>query len=88
MFNLIKEPTCFKSVSNPSCIDLILTNQKFSFKNTSILETGISDFHRMVLTITKSTFEKGKPTIISYRSYKHFDAFYFKAEYVGSTTSA
>ena len=24
--NLVKEKTCFKSVENPSCIDLILTN--------------------------------------------------------------
>ena len=24
--SLVKEPTCFKNVINPSCIDLILTN--------------------------------------------------------------
>ena len=24
--NIIKEPTCFKSLSNPSCIDLAITN--------------------------------------------------------------
>ena len=32
--SLIKEPTCFKSASNPSCIDLILTNRKFCFQNS------------------------------------------------------
>ena len=64
-FNFIMEPTCFKSVSNPSCIDLILTNQKFSFKNTSILEISKSDFHRMALAVTTSTFEKIKPTSYS-----------------------
>ena len=35
--NLIKTNTCFKS--RDSCIDLILTNRKFSFKFTSALET-------------------------------------------------
>ena len=28
LYNLIKKLTCFKSTSNPSCIDLILTNKK------------------------------------------------------------
>ena len=27
--NLVKEKTCFKSVSNSSCIDLFLTNEVF-----------------------------------------------------------
>ena len=31
LFNLIKEPICFKFTNNPSCIDLNLTNQKYSF---------------------------------------------------------
>ena len=26
--NLVKVPTCYKSLSNPRCIDLILTNKK------------------------------------------------------------
>ena len=30
--NLMKEKTCFKSVSNPSCIDLFLMNEVFSFQ--------------------------------------------------------
>lgn len=32
--NLVKEPTCFKSVDNPSCIDLFLTNSPLSFQHT------------------------------------------------------
>ena len=42
--NLIKNKTCFKGVS--SCIDLILANRKYCFKNTSSYETGISDHHQ------------------------------------------
>ena len=45
--SLITEPTCFKSDSNPSCIDLILTNSKNHFMKSSTFETGISDFHKL-----------------------------------------
>ena len=54
--NLVKEPTCFKSLTNPSCIDLFLTNSPSSFQNTSTIVTGLSDFHRMVVTVMKTTF--------------------------------
>ena len=45
--NLTKEPTCFKNPENPPCIDLILTNKPPSFKNAYVIETGLSDFHKM-----------------------------------------
>ena len=50
---LIKKPTCFQS-SNPTCIDLILTNKKEFFKNTDIIEAGISDHHSLIVTALKS----------------------------------
>ena len=53
--NLVKEPTCFKSISNPSCIDLFLTNSPLSFQTTSTVTTGLSDFHRMVVTVMRSS---------------------------------
>ena len=31
---LVKEPTCFKNVENPSCIDLILTNIPLSYSKS------------------------------------------------------
>ena len=40
--NLVKESTCFKSVQNPSCVDLFLTNNYRSFQNTIAVSTGIS----------------------------------------------
>ena len=42
--SLIKEHTCFKSVDNPSCRDLILTNHPKCFQNSGVYETRISDF--------------------------------------------
>ena len=48
--NLVDFPTCFKSLDNPSTIDLIIINQKSSFQNTIGVSTGLSDFHEMVIT--------------------------------------
>ena len=42
--SLIKDPTCFKNPRNPSCIDLISTNSPYSFQNSCVIETGVSDF--------------------------------------------
>ena len=49
--SLIKVPTCYKNPEKPSCIDLILTNRPKSFQNSSVVETGLSDFHKMTLTV-------------------------------------
>ena len=48
---LVKEKTCFKSVENPSCIDLILTDNTMAFQNTTTFFTGLSDFHKLVFTV-------------------------------------
>ena len=53
LFSLVKEPTCFKNPDNPSCIDLFLTNRPRNFQNTLTINTGISDFHKMVITVVK-----------------------------------
>ena len=70
---LVKEKTCFKNIHNPSCIDLILTNKPRYFQNTCVIETGLSDFHKLTLTIMKSEFIKQLPKIMHYRNYKYFD---------------
>ena len=51
--NLVKEPTCFKNLENPSCIYLILTNKKGSFCDTKVIETGLSDYHNNAVTMLK-----------------------------------
>ena len=70
--SLIKSKTCFKNPDNPSCIDLILTNRPFCFQNSSVYETGLSDFHKMTITIMKSNFQKQAPNVITYRDYRFF----------------
>ena len=69
--NLVKEPTCYKNPDNPSCIDLFLTNRPRTFQCTTTIETGISDFHKLVVTV--HFYKKQRPKIIHYRNYKNFE---------------
>ena len=71
--NLVKEKTCFKNPENSRCIDLFITNSVMSFQNTTTLESGLSDFHKMIVTVCKTSFQKPKPKEIVYRNYKKFD---------------
>ena len=70
--SMINKPTCFKNPRNPSCIDLVQTNKQERFLKAKTVETGLSDFHKMVVSVFKTNFKKQKPKIITYRDYKHF----------------
>ena len=70
---LVKKPTCFKNIAKPSCIDLILTNKPLCFQHTSVIEAGLSDFHKLTVTVFKSSFHKKEPKVLNYRSYKYFN---------------
>ena len=78
--DLVKAPTCFKNYNKPSSIDLMLTNRYRSFLKTSVIETGLSDFHKMTVAIMKTTFRKGPPKIITYREFKNFSNELFISE--------
>ena len=78
--NIIHTPTCFKNVNNPSLIDLILTNRYRSFQSTTVAETGLSDFHKMTVTVLKTFFKKAPPKIITYRDYKYYSHKKFRIE--------
>ena len=80
LYNLINGPTCFKSRSNPSSIDHMFTNRKYSFVESQTIETGLSDHHKMIFTCMKSTYFKMPPKVITFRDYKHFDENTFLAE--------
>ena len=73
--NITRQPTCCKNPSNPEFIDLILTNVPRNFQSTCVVETGLSDFHLMILTVMRKSFKKYQPkTIIGdiYSSYNFF----------------
>ena len=78
--NLITDPTCFKNIENPSCIDLIITNRPKSFQHSRVIETGISDFHKLTITVIKMKFNRYPPSVISYREYKSYSPYLFRAE--------
>ena len=71
--SLIRESTCYKNPENPSCIGLFLTNSANSFQNSSVMETGLSDFHRIIVTVMKTFFQRLPPKIMHYRDYSNYD---------------
>ena len=70
---LLDKPTWYKTPTNPSCVDLILRNRLRSFQNSCTFEIGLSEFHKMTLTVLKSSFAKQKPRILNYRNCKYFN---------------
>ena len=38
-----------------------------------VYETGISDHHKMIISVLRKNFAKGKPKTVFYRCYKIFD---------------
>ena len=50
-----------------------MTNNSLAFQNTIATFTGLSDCHKLVLTVLKTTFSKNKPKELFYRDYKKFN---------------
>ena len=71
--SLSNTPACFTNPENSSCIDLLLTNSKNNFDELLVLESGLSDFHKLVVSLLKSYFKKEAPKVIIYRDYTYFD---------------
>ena len=71
--NVVKDPTCYKNINNPSTIDLIITNTPRSCWNTKSFVNGLSDFHALVVTTLNIKFDKPQPKEVIYRDYKNFD---------------
>ena len=72
--------TCFKNPENPSCVDFLLANSKNNFDEAVVLELGISDFHKLLVSLLKSYFKKEDPKLIIHRDYKYFDNKMFSNE--------
>ena len=78
--NLICKPTCYKNLEKPSSTDLILTDSSSSFQNSCAIETDLTNFHKMTITVMKTTFQKLKPKLIYYRDYIMFSNYKFTEE--------
>ena len=62
------------------CIDFFWKNNALSFQHKETVSTGLSDFHKLCLTVLKTTFSKNKPSEIHYRNYKKFDSLKFNID--------
>ena len=67
MKSLIRIPTSYENPANPTCIDLMLTNSNQSFQISCAIETRLSDFHKMIVTVLKIYFQKREAKVINYR---------------------
>ena len=67
-YNLVTDKTCFTK-NGSSSIDVILTIRPRCFKQASVFETGLSDYHGLVMTVMRSHLPRLKPKVIKYRSY-------------------
>ena len=65
--SLIQKPPCYKHHSQPTCIDLMLTNWLSYFQHDGVFETNLPDFHPLTVTELKINFQKLKLKIIAYR---------------------
>ena len=70
--NMVKKPTCFKNPARPACIVLIVTNKPGMFQNAKTYETGLSDFHKLVVSIMKLSNKKDRHACSSIGTTKIF----------------
>ena len=84
--NFIPEPACYNNPEKPSSSGLFLTNNSSSFRNSCAIETGLSDFQKMTITVMKTTFQKLKPKLIYYRDYSMFSKDKFKEELLSKSS--
>ena len=68
--SLNNRPTCYKHPANRSYIDLISTNCPKYFQNITVIETGLSYFHK--------NFCNPKSKIAHCRNYKNFPKKFFR----------
>ena len=50
---------------------MILTNRKYSIKNTSSYETGLSDYHHLIYSVMKTMFTCDEPKKLIYRNFSN-----------------
>ena len=58
----------------------MLTDHTRSFQNSLVTDTGLSDFHRMTVTVMKVYSTKLRPKLGHYRDFKKFSNETFRDE--------
>ena len=70
--NLVNGVTCGKS-QNGTSIDVMLANRPRCFHNASLIETDLSDCHKMIVYLFGAFFKRLPAEVVEYRNYKAFD---------------
>ena len=66
---------------------MIITNRPRRFCNSDTPETGLSDFHKLTVTVLKTFFKKQSPKVISYRNYKNVSNGSFRTDLINEISS-
>ena len=69
--NHVNGVTCVKS-QNGTSIDVMLTNRPRRFHNISLIETGLSDCHKMIVSVFRAFFKRLPAKVIECRNYETF----------------
>ena len=67
----------FKNTFNPNFTDLFITNTSF-FQTAVLISNGLSNFHKIIVTVINLILKKHFPIERHYRNYKDFDQTKFK----------
>ena len=49
-----------------------------TFQSSGVIETGLSDFHKITVTVMKTTFQKLNSKITHYRDYRKYSNYSFR----------
>ena len=67
--NVISHPTCFKT-SRGTLLDVILVHDQRHLQSCGVTDTGLSDHHRLIYSLTKTHAPRPTKREITYISYK------------------
>ena len=70
--DLVKRPTCFTKIADPTLNDVILTNSPNNCMNVLNFNCGISDVHNLISVQIKGNINPAKKSFKTYRSFKNF----------------
>jgi hypothetical protein len=72
LHNVILSPTCFKT-NRGSLIDVALVPDRRTIQTSGVIDTGLSDYHRLIYVVTKAHAPRHVTRTIKYRSFKTLD---------------
>ena len=78
--NLVSDKSNFKNPEYSRFIYLFITNSILIFQNTITVAIGLSDYHKMIVTVSKITFPKSRPKEIVFKNCMKFDIDAFQGE--------